>query len=82
MKQAQESAARYQNGTPLSIVDGVPVIVKGKRFPSSILNVYVCCGKNAQISSVLFCLSPPSFVCSHVIKRVSTINLWLFFSVW
>ncbi|KAG0284492.1 hypothetical protein BGZ96_011136 [Linnemannia gamsii] len=28
MRQAQESAARYQNGTPLSIVDGVPVIVK------------------------------------------------------
>ncbi|KAF9289326.1 hypothetical protein BGZ88_007807 [Linnemannia elongata] len=28
VKQAQDSTARYQNGTPLSIVDGVPVIVK------------------------------------------------------
>jgi Asp-tRNA(Asn)/Glu-tRNA(Gln) amidotransferase A subunit family amidase len=37
MKQAQESAARYQNGTPLSIVDGVPVIVKGKRLAFSTL---------------------------------------------
>lgn len=32
MKQAQESTARYQNGAPLSIVDGVPVIVKGNLF--------------------------------------------------
>ncbi|KAF9917014.1 hypothetical protein FBU30_001039 [Linnemannia zychae] len=28
IKQAQESTARYQNGAPLSIVDGVPIIVK------------------------------------------------------
>ncbi|KAF9912834.1 hypothetical protein EC991_008700 [Linnemannia zychae] len=28
LKQAQESTARYQNGSPLSIVDGIPVIVK------------------------------------------------------
>jgi Asp-tRNA(Asn)/Glu-tRNA(Gln) amidotransferase A subunit family amidase len=31
LKQAQESTARYQDGKPLSIVDGVPVVVKGKR---------------------------------------------------
>ena len=37
MKQAQESTARYQNGTPLSIVDGVPDIVKGNLFTPLLL---------------------------------------------
>ena len=29
-KQADASAARYKSGKPLSAVDGVPVVVKGK----------------------------------------------------